>query len=328
MSTTEDGQAVTWHHAFGVQSGSGAVTYLDADNLLYPVGRHIVVNDPMDLKDKEGGSMQFIEMRGTVASIAISNDGKHVGVIDTGDSPDGPSRISVYRLDTRACVKVLRLSEAPEVDFKEVISIAWTPDDKHIVLQTGAPSWGLLYWAWHGNVNKPVCWSAVDEAVSRVSVCPTDASLVVTSGPALLRQWTLQRKDAKEPKFIERDISATDGAGGVDFRLEPSEEFTDHCWLRDMKAVKKAEEEAEDKAGEGDGEDSAKAAKLAARLLVGTSHGNLLVFARSGGDTGPFQLQHVMSDYWDGSKPATGVGDPEAGSSVHPGNPLCAHRQM
>ena len=81
-------------------------------------------------------------------------------------------------------------------------------------------------------------------------------------------------------------------------------------------------------AGEGDGEDSAKAAKLAARLLVGTSHGNLLVFARSGGDTGPFQLQHVMSDYWDGSKPATGVGDPEAGSSVHPGNPLCAHRQM
>eukprot|EP01047_Picozoa_sp_COSAG01_P118179 COSAG01_NODE_46854_length_396_cov_0.700337_1_plen_72_part_10 len=70
-SDDASGSALTWHHAFGVQSSSGAVSYLDEDHLLYPVGRHIVINDPMDLKDKEGGSMQFIEVRGAICSLAV-----------------------------------------------------------------------------------------------------------------------------------------------------------------------------------------------------------------------------------------------------------------
>jgi hypothetical protein len=338
-SDDASGSALTWHHAFGVQSSSGAVSYLDEDHLLYPVGRHIVINDPMDLKDKEGGSMQFIEVRGTICSLAVSHDGKHVAVVeapkgeneggggegdDDGDddvdmgegmgsmlggidSHNGTvpnSRVSVYRLDTRSCVKVLRLSELPEVSFAEIVSIAWTPDDRHLMLQAGMPSWTLCYWAWAGNSNKAVAYEAVEEAVTRVSVHPGNAERMVTTGPGLLREWTLRRKDAsKDPRLLGVDFDATSGSRCPSFTLHSAEEFTDHCWLQPPMPTEATPESTAAAADSGAGVIE----RPEPMLLVGTSHGNLLIFARDA-DTERLVLQYVMADYWmDAHGQAAGV---------------------
>ena len=73
--------AVTWNHAFGVQSASGAVSYLDEANMLYPVGRHLAICAPMDLKNT-AGAMSFVELEQEVTAIAVSHDRKHVAVVE------------------------------------------------------------------------------------------------------------------------------------------------------------------------------------------------------------------------------------------------------
>lgn len=236
--------AVTWTHAFGVRSASGAVTYLgdkskEETYILYPVGRHLGICTPNVAES--AGSMSFVALEKEVTAIAVSHDAKHVAVVEgaTHSSRGATSsRITVFRLDVKegggvkgTAVKVLRLSEVPDVSFEEIASIAWTPDDKHLIVQTGMPNWALCYWSWTAQNDTAVTWAQVDEAVSRVSVHPANPKLVITTGPNLLRQWEVTT-DTKEPKFDKKDISLT---GEPSYTLGPSEEFTDHCWLVERK---------------------------------------------------------------------------------------------
>jgi len=113
--------AVTWNHAFGVQSASGAVSYLDEANMLYPVGRHLAICAPMDLKNT-AGAMSFVELEQEVTAIAVSHDRKHVAVVECAGPDNAASRISVFRLDPKegdgggikgTPVKVLSLAKVP-----------------------------------------------------------------------------------------------------------------------------------------------------------------------------------------------------------------------
>ena len=278
--------AITWNHAFGVQSASGAVTYLgdkskEQTYILYPVGRHLGICTPMDNK-ATAGSMSFVPLEREVTAIAVSNNAKHVAVVE-GVSRDVKhrgavsSRISVFRLDAKegggvkgTPVKVLRLTEVPDVSFAEIASIAWTPDDKHLIVQTGMPNWALCYWKWTEQ-NDTAVWTQLDEAVTRVSVHPANNKLVVTSGPNLLRQWQVTT-DTKEPKLEKKDVLLE--GPRCRYTLGPSEEFTDHCWLVQKKKDKEGEEEA-----------------LEPKLLVGTSEGTLLIFRQG-------KLDYIMADYW------------------------------
>ena len=113
--------AVTWNHAFGVQSASGAVSYLDEANMLYPVGRHLAICAPMDLKNT-AGAMSFVELEQEVTAIAVSHDRKHVAVVECAGPDNAASRISIFRLDPKegdgggikgTPVKVLSLAKVP-----------------------------------------------------------------------------------------------------------------------------------------------------------------------------------------------------------------------
>ena len=187
MADSVDGgsPACSWYHAFGVQAASGAVSYLDNSNVLYPVGRHLVINDPMDLKDKEGGNMAFIPIEHPVGSIAISSDKSYVAVVEnilSADPAANASQISVYRMDTHK-PKRLHLKEAEGVDFGNVISIAWSGDSKHLVIMTGDPNRALVYW--NVQTNKLVTWISIeDEAVARISIHPDDPNQIIATGCA------------------------------------------------------------------------------------------------------------------------------------------------
>ena len=180
------------YHAFGVHASCGAATYLDESNIMYPVGRNLVINDPMDLKDKEGGAMSFMALEMSISSMALAPDRRHVAVVENDGGGVGVPRsglgasgvrVSLYKLETCARVKTLNLSEMHDVCFDEIVSIAFSSDSKMLALQCGAPgAWTLVHWHLHSN--KPLVHLKLDEAVSRISVHPDDAHTIFTTGQA------------------------------------------------------------------------------------------------------------------------------------------------
>ena len=91
----ESHPAITWNHAFGVQSASGAVTYLgdkskEQPYILYPVGRHLGICTPMDSK-ATAGSMSFVPLEREITAIEVSHNAKHVAVVE-GISRDAKHR--------------------------------------------------------------------------------------------------------------------------------------------------------------------------------------------------------------------------------------------
>lgn len=300
----EDGgtPAASWYHAFGVHAASGVVTYLDDNNVLYPVGRHLVINDPMDLKDKEGGNVEFIPVNNTVAALAVSMDKGHVAVLETVSNTADLSadkqttQISIFKLERENGKfhvkkrKLLHLTDVEDVSFENIVSIAWAADHKHLAIQTGTPDWALIYW--NTQTNKMVTWSTVDEAVARLSGHPDDMNQIVSTGPNLLRVWNVS-KDNKlmllkpsDLRFQSEKCSWTAGA---------TEEFTDHIWLppADRKEAKEN-----------------KLLPTIPRLLVGTSQGNLLIFEN-------FELITVITDYWkDSTVPGAAAAAPSPTDNV------------
>lgn len=127
-------------HIFGLKQGvSGNICYHDEQTIVYPAGANCILFN-IDQK-----SQKFIA--GTPGSegmtaLTVSPNRRYVAIAEKGEKPV----ITIYDLHSLRKRKVLSSSEF--VKSNEYVSLAFSPDSKYLVAQSGKPDYTLLYWTW------------------------------------------------------------------------------------------------------------------------------------------------------------------------------------
>ena len=77
----------------------------------------------------------------SMTAIAVSPNRRYVAIAEKGEK----AIITIFDLHSLRRKKVLSSSE---VESKEYVSLAFSPDSKYLIAQGGKPDWTLLYWTW------------------------------------------------------------------------------------------------------------------------------------------------------------------------------------
>ncbi|OAF69544.1 WD repeat-containing protein [Intoshia linei] len=188
----------------------GNIFFMDESTVIYPSGKNVI------LHNIEMHSQKFIPLNEKMTSInamAISPNRRYLAVSET--LPDRPI-ISIFDLHTLRKRKIL---STIEITSKNIISIAFSPDSKYILAQSGEPDWMLVYWIWEKSkilatiksCTQPNCF------VSQISFNPQDNTQVCIIGQGVFKIYRYNENAFKQVSFQKIEI----------------QEFTCHSWLAD-----------------------------------------------------------------------------------------------
>ncbi|KAI9032449.1 hypothetical protein DFJ74DRAFT_764133 [Hyaloraphidium curvatum] len=137
---TEAPMSLSLLHVFGLNSQvPPGISLLAEDQVVvYPAGSRLVFSE------LETKTQTFIELPNPISAFAVDGRKKFVAVAErTAEKPS----ITVYDVATRKVRKTFLLP-ADSGDAKEFVSVAISPDGKHVVGQLAAPDWTLYLWQW------------------------------------------------------------------------------------------------------------------------------------------------------------------------------------
>ncbi|CAH8509372.1 unnamed protein product [Schistosoma turkestanicum] len=200
-------------HVFGYRTGiSGSIVFADDRIIVYPCGSNLV------LYNVEQNVQKFIaglEKSEGMTALAISPNRRFVALAEK--TPDKPVVI-VYDVHTLRKKKTLYF---PDVHSTEFVSIAFSPDSKYLVVQSGGPDWILTYWSWENSKQLASIKTSTSNTVKQVSFCPHDCAVVCVIGTDVLRFFR-----------YGDNVLKTFGLN----KLEP-QNFNCHTWISGEKMV-------------------------------------------------------------------------------------------
>ena len=126
-------------HIFGVKTGvSGNICYQDEQTIVYTSGAYCVL---YNIDQKLQKFIPVSDKGNSMTAIAVSPNRRYVAIAEKGEK----AIITIFDLHSLRRKKVLSSSE---VESKEYVSLAFSPDSKYLIAQGGKPDWTLLYWTW------------------------------------------------------------------------------------------------------------------------------------------------------------------------------------
>ena len=124
----------------GLRAGvSNCIAYQDEQTIVYPAGSNVII---YNIDQKTQKFIPNTEKSSGLTTICVSQNKRYIAVAEkVADKPI----VTIYDLHTLRKRKALTFTDTQST---EVISIAFSPDSKHLITQTGAPDWTLYYWSW------------------------------------------------------------------------------------------------------------------------------------------------------------------------------------
>lgn len=118
---------------------TNSIAYQDEQTIVYPAGSNIVI---YNIDQKSQKLIPISEKSNGLTTMCISQNKRYIAIAEKiVDKP----LVTIYDLHTLRKRKTLSISD---VQSTEVISMAFSPDSKNLITQTGAPDWTLHYWSW------------------------------------------------------------------------------------------------------------------------------------------------------------------------------------
>jgi WD40 repeat protein len=118
---------------------SNCISYQDEQTIVYPAGSNTII---YNIDQKSQKYIPCSEKSNGMTTMCISQNKRYIAIAEkVADKP----LINIYDLHTLRKRKVLTISD---IQSNEVISMAFSPDSKHLITQTAAPDWLLYYWSW------------------------------------------------------------------------------------------------------------------------------------------------------------------------------------
>lgn len=222
-AATAGSATVTPKHVFGVKADvTDNVAYLDEQTAMFPAGHNLVIHNTEQRAQKfvpgSEGSLGIIAM-------CVSNNRKFVAVAERSDRLGEKPSVTIYDLHTLRKRRTLP-SPPPEVESRDLVCLAFSPDSKSLLTLSGSPDWTLCVWAWE-KPKPPTAFLRVSNPqhaeLRQASFSPYDNTAICVTGNGICKFCRLHDNTLKP-------IPASMG------RREP-QPYTCHAWLADDRVL-------------------------------------------------------------------------------------------
>ncbi|XP_030427523.1 cilia- and flagella-associated protein 57 isoform X2 [Gopherus evgoodei] len=203
-------------HIFGLRSRvANNVCYFDEQIIIYPSGNSCV---KYHLEQKWQKFIQGSEKSQGMLALAMSPNRRYLAVSEIVQ--EKPT-ITIYELSSVPCKKrkVLSVFDFPVQEF---VSLAFSPDSKYLVAQTGPPESNLAYWMWEKQRTMAVVKADIqNNPVYQVSFNPQDNTQVCITGNGIFKLFRYTEGTLKQTNFQ---------------RGEP-QNYLSHVWLTEDRVM-------------------------------------------------------------------------------------------
>ncbi|XP_032633573.1 cilia- and flagella-associated protein 57 isoform X1 [Chelonoidis abingdonii] len=203
-------------HIFGLRSRvANNVCYFDEQIIIYPSGNSCV---KYHLEQKWQKFIQGSEKSQGMLALAMSPNRRYLAISEiVQEKPI----ITIYELSSVPCKKrkVLSVFDFPVQEF---VSLAFSPDSKYLVAQTGPPESNLAYWMWEKQRTMAVVKADIqNNPVYQVSFNPQDNTQVCITGNGVFKLFRYTEGTLKQTNFQ---------------RGEP-QNYLSHVWLTEDRVM-------------------------------------------------------------------------------------------
>ncbi|KAK3612310.1 hypothetical protein CHS0354_011028 [Potamilus streckersoni] len=202
-------------HIFGLKPGvTGNICYHDEQTIVYPAGANCILYN-IDQK-----SQKFIpcsDKSEGMTAIAVSPNRRYVAIAEKGEKP----QITIYDLHSLRKRKVL---SSPDVLSADYVSLAFSPDSKYLVAQSGKPDYTLLYWTWEKSKVMAVTKTSNPQGtqpVYQVTFNPQDNTQLCVTGHGIFKHFRYSEGNLKTFNFQ---------------KMEP-QNYLCHAWVSEERLV-------------------------------------------------------------------------------------------
>ncbi|XP_048717483.1 cilia- and flagella-associated protein 57 isoform X3 [Caretta caretta] len=203
-------------HIFGLRSRvANNVCYFDEQIIIYPSGNSCV---KYHLEQKWQKFIPGSEKSQGMLALAMSPSRRYLAISETVQ--EKPT-ITIYELSSVPCKKrkVLSVFDFPVQEF---VSLAFSPDSKYLVAQTGPPESNLAYWMWEKQRTMAIVKADIqNNPVYQVSFNPQDNTQVCITGNGIFKLFRYTEGTLKQTNFQ---------------RGEP-QNYLSHAWLTEDKVM-------------------------------------------------------------------------------------------
>ncbi|XP_029007881.1 cilia- and flagella-associated protein 57 [Betta splendens] len=187
------------HFSFGLRTAvNNNLCFIDENTLVFPSGNNCVVyNSVQRCQRFIPGSERSRAMR----ALAISANRRFLAVCERGDT----AAVTVLDLqhEQGRKRKVLTPGDSPALDL---VCVAFSPDSKYLIGQTGDPDWTLVLWLWEKQkVLATVKSSSAHSPVTQVSFNPHNNTQLCVSGRGVFKLFRFADGALKPSSFSKVD---------------------------------------------------------------------------------------------------------------------------
>ena len=134
-------------HVFGLKGDvANNIAFQDEQTIIYPSGSNCML---YNIETKIQKFISSIDKSGGMTAMALTPNKRYIAVAEKGEK----ATITIYDLQTLRKKKVLTTTE---VQSKQYVSLAFSPDSKFLVSQGARPDWTLVYWSWEKTNKLPM----------------------------------------------------------------------------------------------------------------------------------------------------------------------------
>ncbi|XP_047437739.1 cilia- and flagella-associated protein 57 [Mugil cephalus] len=203
------------HFIFGLRAGvSNNLCFFDEQTVVFPSGNSCVCYNTVQRCQRFiSGSESSRGMR----YLAISANRRYLAVSECGDQ----ASITVLDLqhEQGRKRKVLTAGDTPVQEF---VCMAFSPDSKYLIGQTGAPDWTLIFWLWEKHkVLATVKTTNSNNPITQVSFNPYNNTQLCVSGTGVFKLFRYSEGALKQSNFAKVE----------------SINFLCHAWMSEERVV-------------------------------------------------------------------------------------------
>ncbi|XP_037639358.1 cilia- and flagella-associated protein 57 [Sebastes umbrosus] len=169
------------HFLFGLRTGvNNNLCFCDEHTVVFPAGNSCVCyNTTQRFQRFIPGSEKSQGMR----ALAISANRRYLAVSERGEK----ATVTVFDLQHEQGRK-RKVLTAGDVPVQEFVCMAFSPDSKYLIGQTGGPEWTLIFWLWEKQkVLATMKTSNSNNAVTQVSFNPHNNMQLCVSGTGVFK---------------------------------------------------------------------------------------------------------------------------------------------
>ncbi|XP_069795130.1 cilia- and flagella-associated protein 57 isoform X1 [Narcine bancroftii] len=203
------------HHIFGFHgSVVNNVFYVDDQSIIFPSGSGYV---RYNIDQKWQKFITGSEKSQGMLALALSPNRRYLASSEKGEK----ATVSIYDVQHDQTRKRKSLS-VNDLQAQEFINIAFSPDSKYLIAQSGPPDWSLIYWLWKKQKIMGILKTTTNtNPIYQVSFNPQDNAQICVVGAGVLKLLRFADGNLKQTNFQKLEL----------------QNFLTHAWMSEDRVI-------------------------------------------------------------------------------------------